>query len=72
MMKTTTFHYNGSRTLTVVVNSAGTVIESNSESYPVGMKKAVKQLRACGWRTPKMVVQYDAFGRRNPNTARVV
>lgn len=44
----------------------GLVVASNCDSFPVGTKPkpAKGQLRACGWRTPKRVVQYDAFGRR--------
>lgn len=61
--KTKTFFYLNDRNSKVVLDAKGTVIESSSESYPVGMTKAEKQLRACGWRLPKTVNQYDAWGR---------
>jgi hypothetical protein len=46
-----------------VKTARGTVVESDAPSYPVGMKVAAGQMRARGWRTPKRVKQYDAWGR---------
>lgn len=63
-MKTATFYYQGDRTTKVTVNSAGTVVETTSEDYPVGMPKAVKQLRACGWAPIRKPVVFDVFGSR--------
>ena len=65
---TKTLFYAGNRTNAVTfgkVNGRVQVIETTCpEDYPVGMLSPEKQLRACGWKPAKKVVQYDVWGRR--------
>lgn len=60
-MKTTTWTYGGMHKVTI---KAGKVIASDAPGYPVGMVIRPGQMKACGWKTVRKAVQYDAWGRR--------
>jgi hypothetical protein len=66
---TKTFYYYGTDlskfvTFGKVNNRIQVTATSLPDDYPVGMLSPEKQLRACGFRPAKKVVQYDVWGGR--------